>query len=679
MEKVKLFKESRLAHKYLDGLKGLEIGASVQNPFGLNTRMVGLNIDNFIEADKRDTGEYIHLDIIADSCSIPVPSESEDFIINSHVIEHSPDFIKTLIEWYRIVKKNGIIFMIVPKKNAHPTDAILPVEDWRHFFRDYKINATFEEEFENNYSYYGHYHRFTLETFYQNINRIFGRRVEIIDYQEKDDRVGNGFTIVLKKKISILDAYPWKIICDDERINVPRPADFFQMEAQKKLNSVEKRQQGQLSEIKSEINPLKKIKTAYLIYGEDITSSGIIKNQVIPLLINLNKTGLYDITLISMIRQDFDYSEKSLKPILKILQENKIKFAVAKINNFIPTLEQLTNFISEESIKMIHCRSYISSKYALEIQKRLGTSFIFDMRGLMPEEQKLFRDDKLGADIPINRDIKYQNHKILEKNLLENADSTIVLNQTFKAYLVDNYQNIKRIDVINNFVDVSKFTFDKEIRDEIREQMNWQNKVVFVFSGSMSPWYDFSLLIKWLKQIVENDIDALLLMLTYIDKSSNIAYQKSYFEKLLLENNLGNDRLKIIHPETDEVKGYLSASDISVIPHKKRYEMILRVAQPIKFAEYLANGLPVLSNNLNMEIVKTNLENPFSGWVLNDEKISIQTIKSIEKYIELQRFNIVNSRNMITGIAKKNYNCDSVVEKYHRVYLNLLKNKIIES
>ena len=31
------FKESALAHKYLDGLKGLEIGASAHNPFGLDT------------------------------------------------------------------------------------------------------------------------------------------------------------------------------------------------------------------------------------------------------------------------------------------------------------------------------------------------------------------------------------------------------------------------------------------------------------------------------------------------------------------------------------------------------------------------------------------------------------------------------------------------------------------
>jgi hypothetical protein len=36
-----IYKESRRAHRLLDGLFGLEIGASYHNPFGLNT----LNID----------------------------------------------------------------------------------------------------------------------------------------------------------------------------------------------------------------------------------------------------------------------------------------------------------------------------------------------------------------------------------------------------------------------------------------------------------------------------------------------------------------------------------------------------------------------------------------------------------------------------------------------------------
>ena len=42
-----LFPNSELAHKYLDGLEGIEIGGSAHNPFGLNT----LNVDRFGSMD----------------------------------------------------------------------------------------------------------------------------------------------------------------------------------------------------------------------------------------------------------------------------------------------------------------------------------------------------------------------------------------------------------------------------------------------------------------------------------------------------------------------------------------------------------------------------------------------------------------------------------------------------
>ena len=94
-----LFPESALAHKYCIG-KGLEIGGSAHNPFGLNT----LNVDH---SDSMETlskkneisfcGKALEVDIVADGDDIPLPDESQDFIVNSHVIEHFTNPIKALI------------------------------------------------------------------------------------------------------------------------------------------------------------------------------------------------------------------------------------------------------------------------------------------------------------------------------------------------------------------------------------------------------------------------------------------------------------------------------------------------------------------------------------------------------------------------------------------------------
>ena len=43
-----IFPESKLAHKYLDNLIGIEIGGSAHNSFGLNT----INVDNYNDFKK---------------------------------------------------------------------------------------------------------------------------------------------------------------------------------------------------------------------------------------------------------------------------------------------------------------------------------------------------------------------------------------------------------------------------------------------------------------------------------------------------------------------------------------------------------------------------------------------------------------------------------------------------
>ncbi|MBP6034000.1 MAG: class I SAM-dependent methyltransferase [Candidatus Moranbacteria bacterium] len=185
------FRESALAHRYLDGKRGLEIGGSAHNPFGLNTRNVDYTPDDnqYKKMESVNVGSVLPVDILASGDAIPVPDESEDFVISAHVIEHFPDPIKALKEWYRIVKPGGYIFMIVPHKE-------------RTFDRDLS-RTTLQEIIDR------HEGRIQPEP---NINDhhsvwITEDMVELIGYlgwniietQDIDDKVGNGFTVVMQK------------------------------------------------------------------------------------------------------------------------------------------------------------------------------------------------------------------------------------------------------------------------------------------------------------------------------------------------------------------------------------------------------------------------------------------------------------------------------------------------
>lgn len=227
------FPESQLAHKWLDGLCGIEIGPSSHNPFGLNTRNVGL-IDSVYEHEQQTlTGKVSKLDVIAAAESIPLPSESEDFILSSHVIEHCPNMIRALVEWYRILKPEGILYLVTPHRDAAPSDRGRPVTTWEHLVSDYLVNMTSEGEPEVGEFLHCHYHVFDSVAMKEHFQNIFGARMELLDFQEVDDKIGNGFVLVYKKVVPLRKAFPWKFEANNHRAYVSRPADFYVLQEDK--------------------------------------------------------------------------------------------------------------------------------------------------------------------------------------------------------------------------------------------------------------------------------------------------------------------------------------------------------------------------------------------------------------------------------------------------------------
>ena len=184
------FKESLLAHKLLDGLEGIEIGGSAHNPFGLKTRNVDYTdkMDTvFKKAEIEMCGEALPVDIVAPGDDLPLEDSSVDFVINSHVMEHFPDPIKALKEWHRVVRPGGFIFVVAPNKN-------------RIFDKD-RERTTLAELIERHktgkcpYNPDAEHCSFWItEDFVELINWL---KWPIVAIQDVDDKVSNGFTVVI--------------------------------------------------------------------------------------------------------------------------------------------------------------------------------------------------------------------------------------------------------------------------------------------------------------------------------------------------------------------------------------------------------------------------------------------------------------------------------------------------
>jgi ubiquinone/menaquinone biosynthesis C-methylase UbiE len=184
------FAESALAHKYLDGLKGIEIGGSAHNPFGLDT----INID--CTNDPKDyfknlefvySSDTANVDMVAQGDQLPFPDKSYDFVLSSHVIEHFYDPVKALLEWARVARK--YLFIVVPHRlrtwdiDRPPT----PVINLHRRYTGLKNDDDFCRD--------GHWSVFDVQNFNE-LCHLCGLKVEEI--QDPDDKVGNGFTFVIR-------------------------------------------------------------------------------------------------------------------------------------------------------------------------------------------------------------------------------------------------------------------------------------------------------------------------------------------------------------------------------------------------------------------------------------------------------------------------------------------------
>jgi SAM-dependent methyltransferase len=148
--KVKPIKRLDLFLKHFTGKRGIEIGGpsavfSEEIPiYQVMASLDGCNFssktiwegnivegENFNYFENKKGFQYIceasNLDAIL--------SEKYDFLVASHCLEHCANTLKTVKEWLRVVKKGGVILIILPDKR-YTFDQNRPVTTFEHLLDD---------------------------------------------------------------------------------------------------------------------------------------------------------------------------------------------------------------------------------------------------------------------------------------------------------------------------------------------------------------------------------------------------------------------------------------------------------------------------------------------------------------------------------------------------------------
>jgi len=186
--------------------KGIEIGSG--GCHNIKGSMLVDIVNNF--SNKRS----YKVDYQADANYLPeIDSASLDYVCASHVLEHLTNPIKAILEWVRILKPGGLLWLRIPDKRK-TFDRTRDNTSLRHLIEDYENNVpvddpTHIEDCNKNTTPprnvthpYIHNHVWVLDDIMELFNYIREktRSVEILDYSENTCKNAQDFWIVVKKK-----------------------------------------------------------------------------------------------------------------------------------------------------------------------------------------------------------------------------------------------------------------------------------------------------------------------------------------------------------------------------------------------------------------------------------------------------------------------------------------------
>ncbi|MBK9436390.1 MAG: glycosyltransferase [Chloracidobacterium sp.] len=131
-----------------------------------------------------------------------------------------------------------------------------------------------------------------------------------------------------------------------------------------------------------------------------------------------------------------------------------------------------------------------------------------------------------------------------------------------------------------------RFAAVKGDRQSVRAELGIEGRKVYTYVGSFGGWYLTDEMIDLFAAARERDPNSFTLILTQRDKEK--------ISNLLTERGFSANDFFVGSVKPSEIARYLDASDVAVSFIKACYSK--QSSSPTKIAEYLACGLPVISN-----------------------------------------------------------------------------------
>ncbi len=285
-----------------------------------------------------------------------------------------------------------------------------------------------------------------------------------------------------------------------------------------------------------------------------------------------------------------EYTDATAQEKLRSLVERCPNIIVRMINGigrlgYFPMVQLMKIYRRRLGNKPViyHCRGESAAQWGLRMRELFpGDRVVLDVRGYWPAEKLYERgieypEKATGADRTLYNTLLDHLTKTIS-----NVDGVTTVSDALRTLLIETAGATAECAVVPCCVST---VVPGDRREELRN--SWgvgKDEIVVVYSGTTAAYQHLEdLTIPFMKALME------------ADSKIRLAFFSSQIDKItmMLQNEgLDIERVLLKKFRQDEVGSALSACDAGILIRKPT--LVNRVANPVKIAEYLAAGLPII-------------------------------------------------------------------------------------